>query len=252
MIFQNLSRRFSADLSDLSLQTADTGLPCIMADDSSESIILQHQLIRCQPMFIQLLFQQMFFSDVEFFVFCITVDFYDLHTIQKRSRYGLHCIGSGDEQHFRKVQRDFQIMIPKLTVLSSIQHLQQGGGRIPAGVVAAHLIQLIQKHQRILDPGLPNSSCDPPGHGAHIRFSVTADLRLIPDSSETDPHILSVQRTGHGFGNGCFSGSRRSHQTQDGAFALAVQLADSQIFQDSFFHLFQTIVILIQNRLRLL
>ena len=44
-------------------------------------------------------------------------------------------------------------MIAELVVLFGIQHLQKSGGRISL-IVAAHLVNLVQKHQRVLHPGL--------------------------------------------------------------------------------------------------
>lgn len=56
---------------------------------------------------------------------------------------------------------------------------------------------------------------------------------VLKKIEETDPYLR----------NRSFTCSRRSHQTKDRTFPLLCQCSDSQEFQDSFFHLFQSIMI---------
>ena len=114
-------------------------------------------------------------------------------------------------------------------------------------MVASHLVDLVQKHERILHPCLLQSGHNPARHGAHVGSSVAADFRLVPHAAQTDPHIFLVQRLGHAAGNGGFSGSGRTDQADDRTFALLCQASHGKEFQNPLLHLFQTIMIPLQN-----
>ena len=139
-------------------------------------------------------------------------------------------------------------MVVEAVVLLGIQHLQKGGGRISL-VIAADLVNLIQQHQRIFHPRLPHTGRDAAGHGAHIGPSVSPNLRLIPDAAQGNAHVFLIQSSGNGAGNGCLSGSGRSHQADNRAASLLGQNPHGEKFQHPLLHLFHSIVIFIQNLL---
>ena len=142
-------------------------------------------------------------------------------------------------------------MIHKPAVLFRIQNLEQGGRRISL-VVTRSLIDLIQKHQRILDTSLFDPHGDSSRHRSHISSSMSADFRLIAHTAKTDAHIFFIQCPCHRTGNGGLSGSRRSDQTENRRVPFLCERTHSQILHDTFLHLLQSIMILFQNRKGLL
>ena len=80
-------------------------------------------------------------------------------------------------------------MVAEIHILFSIQNLQQRGGGVSL-VIATDLVDLIEKHQRIAHARLPDALGDPSRHSAHIRLSVTTDLRLIMNASQRDADIF--------------------------------------------------------------
>ena len=137
-------------------------------------------------------------------------------------------------------------MITEFVILFTVQYFQKRRERISL-IVCADFINFIQKHQRILDTCLTNSICDASGHCSYICFSVSPDFCLIPHSAKRNPYIRLLQCLCKRFGDRCFSGSRRSHQTQDRALPFFRQRTYCQKFQNSFFDLFQTIMICFQH-----
>ena len=137
-------------------------------------------------------------------------------------------------------------MIPEFYILLSVQHLQERGKGISL-IVAADLVNLIQKHQRISHSGMTQSVYHAARHSAYIGFPMATDFCLIPNSAQADADILFAQSPRYRPGNGSFSRSRRSYQTDDGAGSLFRQNPYSQVFQNSLLHLFQAIVILFEN-----
>ena len=88
-------------------------------------------------------------------------------------------------------------------------------------------------------------------HYADARMNVTVDkgvfeltnFCLIPDTTKTDTDILFIQSSCYRTGNGSFSGSRRSHQTNNRCVTFMSQTANRQKFQHTFFYLFKSIMV---------
>ena len=83
-------------------------------------------------------------------------------------------------------------MITECLVLFPVQHFQQRRTGITL-IVTAHLIDLVQKQQRILHPCLSDRIDDPSWHSTHISLAMSSDLGLIPNAAQTDAHILLIQ-----------------------------------------------------------
>ena len=136
-------------------------------------------------------------------------------------------------------------MIVKMAVLFRVQYLQKSCRHISL-IVTAGLVDLIQKHQRISHSRLLQGLRNPSRHRTDIGASVSTYLCLIADTSKTDSHILFIQCPGHRTGNGCFSSSRRSYQTEYRTFPFLCEIPDSQKLHDPLFDLFQSIMIFFQ------
>ena len=125
----------------------------------------------------------MILCNMELFVFRITADFYNFHTIQKRSRNILHGIGTCNKQYLGQIHRKLYIVIPEFMILFRVKHFQHGRSCISL-IIAAHLVNFIQQHQWIFDSRHPQSIDDSSRHCSHIGSAVSADLRFIPHTSE--------------------------------------------------------------------
>ena len=204
-----------------------------------------------QTVFLQLLGQQVFLCDVELLIGGIAGHLDDLHTVQQRAGDIPGGVGRGDEKHLGKIDGDLHIVIAEMAVLFTVQHLKKSGGGISL-IIAAHLVDLIQQHERILHARLLQTGHDPSRHGAHVGPSVAADLRLVPHASQADAHIFLVQRLRNAAGDGGFAGSGRSYQTDDGTVSLLRQAPDRQKFQNPLLDLLQSVMIPLQNILRTL
>ena len=181
-----------------------------------------------------------------FFIFCITGNLQNLHTVKKGSGNFLNVVGCGNKKNLGKILGNFHIMIIKAAVLLRVKNLQKRRSRI-SPVIASCFIYFIQKHQRIADTCLLQSRCDPSGHGSYISSSVSSDLSFIPDTAQTDTDIFFVKGLCHRSGNRSLSGSRRSHKTEDRAFSALCQLSHRKEFHDPFLYLFQSVMSFFKN-----
>ena len=192
----------------------------------------------------------MLFRNVEFLVFRVARNFDHFHTVEKRSRNRLECICRRDKHNFRQIQRYFQIMVSELSVLLGVEHFQKSGKSISL-IVCTHLVDFIQQKNRVFHSRRADSVGDSSRHRAHIRLSMSSDLRLVPHSSEGDSYVRLVHRFCERPGDGSLSCSRRSRQAEDRAFPFLCEHTHCQVFENPLLHLLQTVVLLVQNLLGL-
>ena len=74
-------------------------------------------------MFLHLLWQQVILGDLQLFLIGIAGKLNDLHPVQQRPGDRIQRVGRGNEHHLRKVQRNFQEVIPEGVVLLAVQRL---------------------------------------------------------------------------------------------------------------------------------
>ena len=139
-------------------------------------------------------------------------------------------------------------MVGKLVVLLRIQHLKQCTGRI-AAEIAAHLVDFIKQEQWIFHTCFRHVLQDFARHRADIGTAVAADFAFITHAAQRHTHILATCGFGNRLTQGSFTHPRRTNQTQNRAFELVHTFLNSQIFQNTFFDFFQTIVVGIQNQI---
>ena len=141
-------------------------------------------------------------------------------------------------------------MVGKLVVLLRIQHLKQCTGRI-ATEIAAHLVDFIKQEQWIFHTRFRHVLQDFARHRADIGTAVASDFAFITHAAQRHTHILSACGFGNRLTQGSFTHPRRTNQTQNRAFELVHTFLNSQIFQNTLFDFFQTIVVGIQNQISL-
>ena len=193
-----------------------------------------------------LLGDQIFPGDVHFFVFRITGNFDGFTAVPQRLCHGIQVVGCRNKQYLGKINRKFNVMIPEMAVLVRIKNLQQRRRRI-AAVVRRHLVNLIQKDQRIFHSRLPQCSGDSSRHSSDVRTPVAADFRFITNAAQCNPHVRPPERTGDRPCNGGLPGSRRPRQTKDRTIPFLRQRSDRQILNDAGLYLFKAVVILIKD-----
>ena len=92
VIFHNFTCCFTTDLTDLTLQSTHTGLTGVECNDLAKCGWLNRQCSFRNTIYFQLFRNQMLFRNVFFFIFGITGNFNDFHTVKKRSRNTVHII----------------------------------------------------------------------------------------------------------------------------------------------------------------
>src|SRR5713226_5857883 len=115
----------------------------------------------------------------------------------------------------------------------------------------AELVDFIEHKNGILCACLANSLNDIPGKGADISAPMAPDICLVVDATETLADEFTVHGSSDTLPERGFAYSRRADKTQDRALAMRHQLTDREKFYDALFHLFQIVMIGVENRARL-
>ena len=132
-----------------------------------------------------------------------------------------------------------------------IEHFEQRARRI-ATKIRADLVDLVEHENRIARAAAAQFLNDAPRHRADVSAAMTADLRFVAHSAETDPHKFAAQRVGNRLAETGFAHARRPEKTEDRAVPLRIEFAHGQIFDQPLLHFFQIVMIAIEDFLRLI
>ena len=199
-------------------------------------------------MVLHLFGNQVLLGDLALFVLGVARERNDLHPVQKWARHVV-AVRGGQEHHVREVILNLKIVVHKGAILFRIKHFEHRRGRI-ATEVLPHLVDLIEQDQRVRGLGLFQRLNDLARHGANVGPAVAADLGLVAHATQRNPDELATRRLGHGFAQRGFTHARRANKAQDRTFEFGRTLLHREIFNDTFFHLFKTIVVLVEDILR--
>ena len=169
----------------------------------------------------------------------------DLHAIAQRPGDGVEHVGGADEHHPGQVEGQIEIVVAETAVLLRVQDLEHGAGGV-ASPVGTHLVDLVDHEDGVAAACVSKGSDDGPGHGAHVRTAVAADLGLVAHSADADADELSAHGPGDALAQAGLAHSGRAREAQYGTGDLALQLLHGQELQDAVLHILQVVVVLVE------
>ena len=191
----DLRRDFPKQPSQLALQVADAGLARVVDDDPAQRLVFDHNIIRGQPVAVELALEEVIPGDGELLFLGIAVEPDDLHPIEQRRRDGVRHVRGRDEQDFGQIQVHLEVVVAERMVLRRIEHLEQRRRWI-AAPVAADLVDLVQHDHRVACPSLFQSTRDAAGQRTNVGTAVATDLGLVVNSTQRDAGELPTERAG--------------------------------------------------------
>ncbi len=120
----DLAGHLAADVADLALQVADSGLARVVANDFENSVVGEDDVLVAQAGLLALLFHQVLARDFELFLLGVALQTKNLHAVLQSGRDGVHDVGRGHKQHLREVVVYVQVVILEGGVLLRVQHFQ--------------------------------------------------------------------------------------------------------------------------------
>ena len=166
----------------MSVEIPDTGLAGVFADHLVQRIVAYADLVRRQPVRLDLLRDQVAARDYEFVPLGVARQFDDFHSIQQRRRNRRQGVRGGDEEHVRQIEGDFDVVVTKGMVLLGVEDLEQCRGRVTAKI-ATELVDLVEQEDWIAGAGASQALDDPARHGADIGAPVAADFRFVANAA---------------------------------------------------------------------
>src|SRR3989338_7611305 len=100
-----------------------------------------------------------------------------------------------DEHDVREIVIEIQVVVLKGDVLFRVQDLEEGGGWI-SPEVHAHLVDLVQKKNRVVGSRFFKALNNFSREGADVSPPMTANLRLVPNAAQRAPNEFSPHRAG--------------------------------------------------------
>src|SRR5690606_30346857 len=237
----------AADRRDLTLEIAHARLARVVADDVENRLVGDLELVLLQAVLPHLLRNQVAARDVELLVLGVTRDADDLHAVEQRRR-NVQAVRRADEHYLREIEIDLEVMIVERRVLLRIEHLEQRRRRV-AAEIHRHLVDLVEKEQRIPDLHLAEVLDDLTRHRADVRAPVPADLRLVPDAAERHADELAVRRARDALPERRLADARRTDQAQDRALQLLHALLHGEVLEDPLLHFLEAVVVLLEDPL---
>ncbi len=131
-------------------------------------------------------------------------------------------------------------------VLFRIEDFEKRRGRV-AAEIHRHLVDFVEKEDRIHRAGLLHHLDDLAGERADVGAPVTADLGFVADAAERETDELAVHRARDRLRQRCLADSGRPGEGEDGCLRLLDQRADGEEFKDALLDLLQPVMIFVQN-----
>ena len=123
-------------------------------------------------------------------------------------------IGRRDEENFRQIVFDVQIVILKHVVLFRIEHFQQSRARI-AAKICSQLVDFVEQQHRVYGSGLLHHLDDLSRQRADVGAAMAANFSFVTDAAQRQAHKLSARRARDRFAEAGLADSRRAQQSRE-------------------------------------
>ena len=249
-------RHLAQDLREAPLQLPHARLPGVLGGDHAQRDVGELDVRGLQAGLLDLPGQQVVAGDGDLLRLGVAVERHPLHPVGQRAGDGLADVRGGEEQHVAQVEVDLEVVVAERVVLRRVEDLQQRRGRV-AAVVAAHLVDLVEQHDRVHRAGLADRADDAAGQCADVGAPVAADLGLVAHPAEGDADELAAQRPGDRLAKRRLADTGRPDQGHHGAGPTATDLlqpaavaprADGQELDQPFLDVVQPRVVRVQHR----
>src|SRR5207237_1314104 len=136
-------------------------------------------------------------------------------------------------------------------VLLGIQHLEESRRRI-AAEVGAELIDFVENKQRVIRSRVAQPLNNPPGQRSDIGPPMAANFSLVADTTERESLELASERARDRLAERGFAGPGRADEAQNRSLAIRLEFTHREKLEDALLHLLEIIMILIEDRMRVL
>ncbi len=159
--FRQAAGLLPADGADVALQISHSGFARVMADEIANRVTREFDLLRSDAVLFNLPRDEILKRNMNFLLFRVTLQFDDLHAIAQRLGNRIEHVRGGDEEHFRQIERNVEIVVAERGILLGIKSFQQRRTGV-AAEVAPDLINFIEHEHWVFGLGTANALNDLP------------------------------------------------------------------------------------------
>ena len=134
LALDDLARDLAAHAGDRAFQVADAGLAGVAVDHRGDRRPGDLDVLLGQAVIGELLGDQELARDHHLFLGGVAGEVDHFHPIEQRPRDRVVDVRRGDEQDFRKIEGDFQVVIREVLVLFRVKDLEHRRGGIPSKI----------------------------------------------------------------------------------------------------------------------
>src|ERR1039458_2858593 len=245
--FGDAAGLLAADGADLALQAADAGFAGVAAHDEAHGVVGELDvLFDGEAVLGDLPRDEVAEGDDHLFLFGVAFERDDFHAVAQGVGHGVEDVGGGDEEDLGEVKGNIQVVVAVGEILLGVEDFEEGAGRV-AAEIAAQLIDFVEHEDRVVGTGAAQALDDLPRQGADVGTPVAADFSLVVHAAHGDAREFAAEGAGDGAAERSFADAGRPDEAQDGAFQHGPQLQHGQVVQDALLHLFQVVVIFVQD-----
>ncbi len=146
-------------------------------------------------------------------------------------------------------KRQIEVVVAKRFVLLGIQDLQQRRRGI-AAEIAAQLIDLIEHQHGIVHPGAADTLNNPAGHRSDVSAAMPPQFRFVMHPAQAEALEFPAHGAGDRLSQRCLADSGRADEAQYRGLGAGVQFQHPEMFENPFFDIFQSVVILREDLAR--
>ena len=157
-------------------------------------------------------------------------------------------VRGSDEENFREVVFDVEVVVHEHKILFRVENLEQCGRRV-AAKIHAHLVHFVEQENGVDGARLPHHLDDLARKSADVGSSVAADFRFVAHAAEREPDELASRGAGDRAPERRLAHSGRPDKTQDRPLGVLHQLPHRQKFQNPLLDLLKPVVVFFQGLL---
>ncbi len=247
LAFHHAPGLLTADCADRLLQLAYSGLARVVANDIAHRFLGNLDLLRGNSVLLDLARNQVPLGDVHLLLFAVALQRNQFHPVQQRRRNRVKHVRRANEQYLAEIERHVEVVVTERVVLLRVKRFEQRRSRI-AAEVAAQFVHFVQHDHRVVGFRPANALDDLARQCADIGPAMAANLRLVMHAAQRDPLEFAAECSRNRAAEALVlptPGGPTKHRI--GPFISGLSSQHAQIIQNPVLHLFQLVVILVEN-----
>ena len=234
-------------LGDSFFELADAALTGVVVDDGGEDFFAEAECFFGESVFAELTRDEVALCNFDFFLEDVTAEVDYFETVEQGGLDGAEGVGSGDEEDVGEVVVEVEVVVVEGGVLLGVEDFEKGGRGVAVVAHALYFVNFVEDKDGVADARFFDVLKYAARHSTDIGTAMAADFGFVVEAAECDADVFAVHGFGDAFAEGGFAGAWRTYEAEYGAFEVAFELEDGDVFHDAFLDFFHAVVVAVKN-----